>query len=234
MNEYMDVLLTRTISYDFGSMDQFAPGSDSLGNTRGMEFLGTSSERWCICQRFPEKPFGRLAGQLSLRTPLHRLAALLRLWRGGPIGFALPYARRESLQMPANISLACSPPSIHRGWGCSSCLPISSRILQMPQLCLCLFHPSVQSNLFVLTSQQLPRRARKPGLGNQSFGFSPVAMMSARVEGWGKSIHGHPVCFVLLNCPCLFIPRIYCYDKRNTTALHPHSVPLPPATIFFL
>lgn len=56
---------------------------------------------------------------------------------------------------------------------CFSCLLISSCILKMFQLCLCLFLPSVQSNLFNLKSQQLPHCARQQDLSNQKLDFPP-------------------------------------------------------------
>lgn len=123
-----------------------------------------------------------LAGcQLSPWT-LHLIATLLQSQQRELMSFAPPDGSLCAVFRFQQTSPGHSPP---HWWllGCSSCLPIPSCILPMPQLCLCLFLPSVWSNPFIFKSQQLPQCARKKGLSDQRLGFSPVASTSGRVEG---------------------------------------------------
>ena len=53
----------------------------------------------------------------------------------------------------------------------------------MPQLCVYLFLPSVQSDLFNLKSQQLPQCSGEQGLSNQRLDFSLAASYLREVEG---------------------------------------------------
>jgi hypothetical protein len=67
-------------------------------------------------------------------------------------------ALHPHLLLLGGVPLVCPFPLIF--WKCFSCV------------CLCLFLPSVQSNLFNLKSQPLLQLARKQGLSNQKLYFS--------------------------------------------------------------